>query len=49
VIFGTQPYFDPTRKITSKENGRRPQKNMKNGKQPKKNKNGRRPHSFLEN
>ena len=26
LIFGMQPYFDPTRKTTSKKNGRRPQK-----------------------
>jgi hypothetical protein len=25
LIFGMLPYFDPTRKMTSKENGRRPQ------------------------
>jgi hypothetical protein len=27
LIFGMQPYYDPTRKKTSKKNGRRPQKN----------------------
>jgi hypothetical protein len=26
MIFGMQPYFDPTRKTTSKKNERRPQK-----------------------
>ena len=29
LIFGMQPYFDPTRKTTSKKNGRRPKKNKK--------------------
>ena len=29
LIFGMQPYFDPTRKTTSKKNGRQPQKKWK--------------------
>jgi hypothetical protein len=29
LIFGIKPYFDPTRKTTSKKNGRRPKKNKK--------------------
>jgi hypothetical protein len=31
-----QPNFDPTRKTTSKKNGRRPQKKIKNGRRPQK-------------
>ena len=40
LIFGMQPYFDPTRKDDLKKNGRRPQK-MEDD--LKKNKNGRQP------
>ena len=49
LIFGMQPYFDPTRKTTSKKNGRRPQTNKKiNGKRPQKNNgNGRWPTWFF--
>ena len=37
LIFGMQPYFDTTRKMTSKKNGRLPQKKWKkNGRRPKK-------------
>ena len=46
-----QPYFDPTRRTTSKKNGRQPQKKMKDNLQKKgkmeddlkKNENGRQP------
>ena len=31
-----QPYFDPTRKMTSKKNGRLPQTKIKNGRRPQK-------------
>jgi hypothetical protein len=36
LIFGMQPYFDLTRKTTSKKNGKRPQKPPKNGRRPQK-------------
>jgi hypothetical protein len=39
MIFGMQPYFDPTRKTILNKNERRPQKG--NGRQPQKNENGR--------
>ena len=29
MIFGMQPYFDPTRKTTSKKNEKRPKQNEK--------------------
>jgi hypothetical protein len=33
-----QPYFDPTKKMTSTKNGRQPQKKeFKNGRRPQKN------------
>ena len=38
-----QPYFDPTRKTTSKKNGRRPKKNEKNEDDLKKNKKWKQP------
>ena len=37
TIFGMQPYFDPTRKMSSQKNGRQPQKKCKNERRPQKN------------
>jgi hypothetical protein len=43
-----QPYFDPTRKTTSKKNGRRPQKKIKKIEDNlKKNENRKQPQFFL--
>jgi hypothetical protein len=42
-----QPYFDPTRKTTSKKMGRRPEKkNIEMEDDLQKNENGRRPNYF---
>ena len=38
-----QPYFDPTRKTTSKKNGRQPEKKLKMENDLKKNENGKQP------